>query len=264
MNGVCWGDVGRPFTPAFWRYYCIATDAISDKRGYRLGQSLREEVAACLLGGHGISGELGVAAYRHLKREGLLNASGVKQARLEEALRIPLNVNGRTVHYRFPSQKARYLAGCLHFLDNNDPPGDSSLAVRNWLTKLPGVGLKTASWVVRNLLDANDVAILDIHIHRAGVLVGLFGPNENVTTDYESMEQRFVDFSNRIGIPASTLDNQVWNELRVAPSVVRKFLIEHGVKNTDKCGLPSGRGSSIQRNLNFCSTEPALSEQKIA
>jgi endonuclease III len=39
---------------------------------------------------------------------------------------------------------------------------------------LPGIGPKTASWIARNWLDADDVAILDIHIMRVGQVIGLF------------------------------------------------------------------------------------------
>ncbi|MDZ3993341.1 hypothetical protein PspTeo4_24872 [Pseudomonas sp. Teo4] len=47
-------------------------------------------------------------------------------------------------------------------------PLHSGRALRDWLLELPGIGYKTASWVARNWLDADDVAILDIHILRAG------------------------------------------------------------------------------------------------
>jgi hypothetical protein len=65
---------------------------------YSIGRSLREEVAACLLGGHGMKAEIGVAAFRRLQDRGLL--TGVSDEReIELALMEPFVIQGRSVRY---------------------------------------------------------------------------------------------------------------------------------------------------------------------
>lgn len=251
MLGVVWGEVSMPFSPAFWSHYCISTNAINDISAYHLGDTLREEVAACILGGHGISGELGNAAYRHIQELGIITKRDVTQAEIEGALYCPLRVNGRLIKYRFPRQKAKFLSAALNFLDRHEPPSDSAVELRDWLIQIPGIGMKTASWIVRNWLDAEDVAILDIHIHRAGVIAGFYNANDDVTKSYKDMERKFVEFSSCIGIPANVLDNQIWNELRVTPSLVRNMLQEKGVSAEDKCGLPTDNVRKAQMNMDL-------------
>ena len=235
--------IGSPdelFTPAYWKYICEKTDAVKNPSRYHLGVSLQEEVVACLLGGHGIKGEHGLSAFNALKNTGIITAaSEINSNDIEEILRQPITINGRSIKYRFPKQKAIYISGALQKLNNESPPLESGQALRNWLTEIKGVGVKTASWVARNWLDADDVAIIDIHIQRASVLMGLFYPQEKVTKDYLSMEHRFVQLAKSIGVPTSVLDNVIWNEIRQTPSVVRRCLISMGVHAEDPCGLPT-------------------------
>ena len=254
IPGVPWGCVSRPFTPAYWRLACIASGAINDIQRYHLGRSLEEEVVACLLGGHSVTGEMGLAAFNHLRHN-----RAIEQARsiniFESLLKEPLNVGGKLIRYRFPKQKAKYITAALAYLDAKSPPLDSGKSLRNWLTAIPGIGNKTASWIARNWLDAQDVAIIDIHIHRAGVIIGIFNPNDDVSKDYLRMEECFLRLAEGISIPSNILDHQIWNDLRVTPSTVRKMLTERGVKSTDLCGLPPANNRSTSRNYKlFTST----------
>ena len=253
IPGVPWGCAGTPFTPAFWRLSCIANGATLDQSRYHLGASLKEEVIACLLGGHGVTGELGLAAYNHLRLNHVMDYPHTEET-IEQLLSEPLDVHGRPVKYRYPRQKAKYISAAIAYLNANKPPEDSGKALRDWLIAIPGVGYKTASWIARNWLDAQDVAIIDIHIHRAGILAGIFNPNDNVTRDYLRMEEDFIRLANGIGIPANILDNQIWNELRSAPSTVRKMLIDRGVASTDRCGLPPANNRRAGRNYNLLAT----------
>lgn len=247
LPGIPWGRANSPFTPAFWRLACLSSGSLVDTRRYKLGTSLKEEVVACLLGGHAVKGEIGLAAYNHLLKRGILDhLPSVEEiyALLDEKLAV----GGRQVKYRFPRQKALYVHGAIVFLDQNSPPEGSSRSFRDWLIEVPGIGYKTASWITRNWLDAEDVAILDIHIHRAGVLAGVFGPNENPQRDYLAMERKFVRFAKGIRIPPNVLDNHMWNTLRTAPRIVRQMLQCKGVSSLDHCGLPSANDSGTGRN----------------
>ena len=81
--------------------------------------------------------------------------------------------------------------------------------------ELPGIGPKTASWIVRNWLGSDDVAILDVHVLRAGILMGLFPEDCRLPKDYEVLEKKFLDFARAIQVRASLLDAIMWRDMRV-------------------------------------------------
>lgn len=127
-------------------------------------------MGACLLGGHGIPAAIGLAAFNKLKDCGAFDAQPPSEATLYEWLSEPIKTGKKSVRYRFARQKSRYLSVALNRLDVEMPPTDSGRALRDWLTSIPGIGHKTASWIARNWLCADDVAILDIHILRRDYL----------------------------------------------------------------------------------------------
>ncbi len=247
LPGISWGLVNEPFTPAFWKFVCMANNPNQNADRCRLGNSLEEEVVACILGGHGIKGELGVSAFEHLKSRGVFSGT-YSAVTLEKLLREPLTIGGKSSKYRFPSQKARYVANALRVLPSLDLESASGTSLRNALTNIQGIGLKTASWIARNWADANDVAILDIHVHRAGVLIGIFSPDDDIQKNYVSMENKYLALSNALGIPAGVLDHQIWRDMRSAPITVRKMLTDRGVTIKSRCGLPSSNRSGTKRN----------------
>jgi hypothetical protein len=61
-----------------------------------------------------------------------------------------------------------------------------------------------ASWIVRNWLGSNDVAILDIHVIRAGKRMGLFSTIGRVEQHYLKMERRVLDLAVAMIVPATT------------------------------------------------------------
>ena len=92
---------------------------------------------------------------------------------------------------------------------------------RNWFTGLPGVGLKTASWITRNFRGSDSVAIIDVHVFRAGRLSGIFAASATIARDYEELEQRFLAFAAALGVPASQLDALIWDFMkRIGPLAV--------------------------------------------
>jgi thermostable 8-oxoguanine DNA glycosylase len=218
-NGAAWGRFDDLFTPAFWRGQVWQHQLAGHYQDNRLGRTLREETAACLLGGFGMPAELGLAAYNRLRSDGLLEP-GVTEATLCEALSRPLKVGGVLKRYRFHRQKARHLAGALEGLKALTPP-DNDQTLRDALTRLPGVGLKTASWIVRNYRASDAVAIIDIHVLRAGRLAGVFSPDLEPARDYRRLEEAFLVFAQEIEAPASALDALIWDYMRrMPPSVV--------------------------------------------
>ncbi len=155
------------------------------------------------------------SAYRRLREEGLL-VSGAPAHVLEAALLRPFELGGRRRNYRFPRQKARYLAGCLAMLDGFAEPIED-ICLRNTLSTLPGIGPKTASWIVRNYRSSNAVAIIDVHILRAGRHAGLFAEHWTPLHHYHELETAFLRFATALETPASLLDGLMWDLMRRMP-----------------------------------------------
>lgn len=212
LPGVAWGAFDALFTPAFWAGRAWLHSIDGALPGYRLGTTLREELAACLLGGYGIPAEVGLAAYERVRARGLLERVP-SVAEVEGALSEPLVVRSRSVRYRFARQKARYLASCLAALNTLDVP-EGDRALRDFLMQLPGVGPKTASWVTRNWKGSDEVAIVDVHICRACIAAGIFAQKSDPAHNYFELEDRFLTFAGAIGVRASVLDNLMWQTMR--------------------------------------------------
>ncbi len=224
LPGVQWGPIEAFPSPAYWAYQAWADEIQPHPLNYKLGSTLREEVGACLLGGHGIPASVGLAAFAHLKGKGAFACHLPSEGELLAWLSEPLKLDGKTVHYRFARQKSRYLHAALSALHADDIPLHSGQALRNWLLSIPGIGFKTASWIARNWLDADDVAILDIHILRAGALAGFFTPGLTVERHYLQLEQEFLAFSRALSVRPSALDALMWYQMMSASHVVHDLL----------------------------------------
>lgn len=220
LPGICWGAFDELMTPAYWCGQAWQHTESGAFRDFRLGRSLEEEVAACLLGGWGMPAELALAAYSRVRERNLLCA-GTTAQELEDVLSEPFFFQGRERKYRFIRQKARYLSGCLKLLENFIPPKED-IVFRDRLSDLPGIGLKTASWIVRNLRPQSEVAILDIHILRVGQRLGLFPKNWLPETHYRQLEARFIMFARAINVSAATLDGLMWDHMRRLSVILRK------------------------------------------
>lgn len=220
LSGVFWGQVEAFPSPAYWAYQVIARRIEARSIKYRLGQTLREEVGACLLGGHGIPARVGLLAFEHLKAKGAFDTNNPDEATLRGWLSEPIEIDGKRIRYRFAAQKARYLAAALERLTVETSPQNSGRELRDWLLGIPGIGYKTASWITRNWLNADDVAILDIHILRAGVLAKFLDSGLTVERHYLELEQQFLAFSNALGVRASELDAVMWWEMMGSPRTV--------------------------------------------
>lgn len=222
LPGVRWGSVDAFPTPAYFAFQVVAQRLIGRPPTYTLGRTLAEEVGACLLGGHGISGEIGIAAYEHLRNRGAFSAQSIPSVeQLESWLREPIRVGKRVVQYRFAAQKADYLGRALPML-RGAPVFTIGRQLRDWLLCLPGVGPKTASWIARNRLHADDVAILDIHIMRVGQIAGVFPKDHTAERHYQQLEERFLRFSAALDVRPSELDAVIWSEMASSPASVRR------------------------------------------
>jgi len=208
-----WGQPHELGSAAFWidqtRQRPVPTDL-------RLGRTLREEVAACILGGYGLPASIGLAAFHAVVKEGLLDEGTVATASdLERVLSQPLEAGGRNgaVRYRFPRQRSARLAAALSYLANYAAPvGD--MDIRRWLLDCPGVGPKTAAWVIRNLGLTDEVAIVDVHVHRAGVAAGFFLSSWRLPQHYRWFEDAFCAVASLGAVSPGALDACIWDVLQ--------------------------------------------------
>jgi len=223
LPGVPWGRFDQLFTPAFWRVRAWYAQ-LRPSGPFRIGENLTEEIVACLLGGHGLPAEIGVAAFLRLKRESLLYSDRSTEHRIRNALRAPLYARGRWIRYRYPNQRARFVVSALQRLAEETPPLDSDLALREWLTSFNGIGLKTASWITRNVLGSDNVAILDIHIIRAGVLARVFTAEADPVANYRALETRLIEFATALQVRLSILDSLIWTHMRVLSGLALQLL----------------------------------------
>jgi N-glycosylase/DNA lyase len=211
-----WGPSWELGSAAFWVEQ-VTVDTVGGERDreHALGRSLREEVVACMLGGHGVPGDVGVAAFGVLRDAGLLDgARPFDVARSRQLLSAPFTVPGRPrpVRYRYHQQRPARIAEALDGMNAWAAAVDllDDVALRDRLVQLPGIGPKTASWIVRNHRGSDRVAIIDVHVRRAGVAAGVFCANWQLPRDYALFESAFLSWAAVGGVSAAELDATVW------------------------------------------------------
>lgn len=211
---VEWRDHTHLGSAAFW---VEETRRQPSPQNLRIGQTLIEEVALCLLGGYGINEAMATTAFRAVRDAGLLDPSSAPTPdEIETVLRTPMPVPGHAqpIRYRFPVQRAARVASAVARLSTAPSVRDlTPRELRAFLTTLDGVGMKTASWVVRNLRRSDDVAIIDIHIRRAGVVAGVFDPEWVLPRDYVRFEEAFCAWARAGRVSTADMDVCVWSTL---------------------------------------------------
>ena len=210
---LVWGRVEEICSPAYWAAQSWMW-GLEEPGHYQLGSSLEEEVLACLLGGYGIPAEVGLAAYERLRFELTRDECCLTDAEfVYRLLSQPIVLDGRKVRYRFARQKANNIAAALAGLRKSWYE-QSDRQLRDSLMELPGIGPKTASWIVRNWRGSDDVSILDIHILRAGRVLGIFPEKLRVDRHYYLLEDAYLEFARAIETRASVLDSVMWMTMR--------------------------------------------------
>ena len=208
------GNCCQLFTPAYWKFQYEILGEDKDYYCYKFSDNILEEVVACLLGGYGIKAEIGHMAFYRLKESGLIKEKA-NYEEIENALQKPFLVKDKYKIYRFFKQKASYISSFLGREDLNSIP-NSSQDLRAWLLTVKGIGLKTASWITRNYCGCDSVAIIDIHIYRAGVIAGIFPKNMDIRNDYYELEERYLTFCKTIDVRPSIMDSIMWSQMKDA------------------------------------------------
>jgi thermostable 8-oxoguanine DNA glycosylase len=213
LPGVIWGKAEWVLSPAYWS--SLTSQPVIGGELFETPNSLLEEIAFCMLGGFGITAEVNCAAHARLQLAGVYEeVSSNYEADIVTLLSDPLRVGNRQIRYRFPKQRGRRLATALTRLKVETPPTSHAEELREYLMGFEGIGPKTASWITRNWLNTDKVAIIDIHVERAGRMVGLFNDDDVLPRDYFRMEEKFLAFAGAIGVRASVLDVAIWCTMR--------------------------------------------------
>ncbi len=213
LTDIDWEDAGRLYTKSYWelQYYLAKQNSYS----FRLGSNLLEEIVACLLGGYGLKAEMGLLAFHRMRNLHLIRPD-VSLPEIERAISRPFRLNGRKVHYRFPHQKAKYIYSFLQRNDIEEFESAYGSKLRNKLMSVNGIGPKTASWIARNYGNCEDVAIVDIHIYRAGRLAGFIDRSWDIQRDYFKIEESFLEFCHSINASPSKMDSIMWSQMKAS------------------------------------------------
>ena len=205
-----WGRHDAFGSAAYW--VVQAARGGYDRSVDTMGQTgLMTEIAFCILGGYGVSAEAAAAAHHSVRH---LIASRCTDAQTyEERLLAPSPETGR--RYRFPRQRAARLAEAVRAHTENPPPAPP-LELRDWLLALPGIGPKTAAWIVRTHTGSDEVAIIDIWLIRALTACGVFRETWDVRRDYGRFEEAFIQYASLGDVRASALDLCIWTQARTA------------------------------------------------
>ena len=211
LSDLNWEEAGKRFTKAYWEVQYHLDDSHSND--FKLGNNFKEEVVACLLGGYGFKAELGLLAFHRIKNLRLISAKATLSD-IEKAISSPFRLNGREAHYRFSRQKSRYVYAFLQRDDIEEMEGLCGSELRKRLLSIKGIGLKTASWITRNSGNCEDIAIVDIHIYRAGRLAGFVDRQWDLQKDYYKIENSFLDFCYSINAQPSKMDSIMWSQMK--------------------------------------------------
>ena len=219
LPGICWGYYGKLYTPAYWKIQYLMHSQNDDfSIQYKLGKNIKEEVVACLLGGFGLKAETGLAAFHRLVNRNLIK-EGVGFNSILSSLVEPITIGDKQVRYRFPNQKSKFIFQFLNRADLKNIPLENDLKFRSWLMTINGIGPKTASWITRNYLNSENVAIIDIHIFRAGLIAGIFSEKFDIQKDYFKLEQIFIDFCKAIEVQPSRMDALMWLQMKESNNI---------------------------------------------
>ncbi len=221
LPGITWGRPEQVFSPSFWRYQHwveIEVPGANPPRCRLGGGSLKEETIACMLGGHGLPAETSLAYFQFMKRSGFFDSPPRRLEEVEEILLTPVKVGKSLRRYRFWKSRSQAIFAVLskheenlsRLEDSNAPAQD----LRRGLLEFPGIGLKTASWIARNWLDAEDVAVIDVHILRSLARLGYSIEGIHRSHAYFEAERKFLALACSLGTRPQSLDLVMWAVMR--------------------------------------------------
>jgi N-glycosylase/DNA lyase len=188
--------------------------------------ALHDELVFCLLSGHGVPFELALSAAQHLAAFSVFSRRRTDQelrdllvAELSRPQFEPRRMDGNFRRFRYPMRKAGLIVCARRWLLDHGRLYDRlryiphERARRTFLTTCPGVGLKTASWLLRNAGLAHELAVLDVHVLRVMDAQGRVGALR-LPRDYERIEEAFLAWCRELQAPPAAFDLFLWEAQR--------------------------------------------------
>ena len=185
---------------------------------------VESEFLFCLMGGFGITYEHGRSAadviwqLRPFSEE--WEDDDLSVAILDELLQPqfdPLKLDGTLRRYRYPRRKASIIVKARDWLNRNGPLHERLMELsdcrerRRFLSDCPGMGFKTASWLLRNLGLGEDLATIDVHVFRALSEAGRIAKNAKLPRDYELLESAFLEWCEELDASPAAFDLFIWH-----------------------------------------------------
>lgn len=192
---------------------------------------IEDELLFCLLGGFGITYEHGKSAYVTIRQLKPFSGDWISGHLFEAVLSTlmrpqfqPRRKDGSLRRFRFPRQKASAIVKARRWVHIQDPLDERLFQLssprdrRRFLSECPGMGFKSASWLLRNLGLGSELAIIDIHILRALLDAKRILPDIRIPRDYELAEEAFLAWCDELEAPPAAFDLFVWHWQRGALS----------------------------------------------
>lgn len=188
---------------------------------------LLEEFFFVILGGFGINYELNKSGLNVIKRKGLIESHFYRDDTFKKTMNLlrkefstnqfePMTKNKELRKYRFIERKSILVASAGNWLLKEcewelskwlSVNGKSS---RDKLCECPGIGMKSASWFLRNIGYNYGYAVLDIHILRFMSRIGLDIPSKITKEVYIDLEETLRDICRQIDVKLGEMDYLLW------------------------------------------------------
>jgi len=214
-----------------WEAHSTTYDVMVQQMAPADEAAVQRELLFCLLGGHSVSYELALSATERCAELDVFApqwAPDDLKARLADELGqpqfLPRKLDGTLRRYRYPRRKAMLVAAASQWLALCGPLTQALSSLdcererRELLCACPGIGPKTASWLLRNLGFAQNLAVLDVHVLRAMASAGLVD-QVNLSRDYEMVEETFLAWCEDLAAPPAAFDLFLWEFQRGRMSV---------------------------------------------
>ena len=132
----------------------------------------------------------------------------------------PRRADGSLRQYRFPKRKAAIIVKAREWVRSRKPLDECQLYWddpndrRKILLGCPGLGLKSASWLLRNLGMGDGLAILDVHLVRALRDTKRIANDVRLPRDYYVVEKAFLKWCGELDAPSDAFDLFIWERQR--------------------------------------------------
>jgi N-glycosylase/DNA lyase len=199
----------------------LYSDAVI-KSPVRNARQVRAELLFCLVGGFGITYEHCRSVSARLNDLRIFDSDARDEVLEEQLVRElsqeqfePRRLDGQLRRYRFPYRKANLIVRARNWLLDQGDLGAALVELesdhdrREFLCCCPGVGPKTASWLLRNLGMGANLAILDIHVIRALKAAGRVD-EAHFPKDYKIVEGAFLAWCRELDALPAAFDLFLW------------------------------------------------------